>query len=112
MLMSLLVQPPLFPLLIPPHCWPLKCTVYLGPNKCSPLHLPPLSCQFSYWSLIPGISDTLIPNFILLLVFPNNSEVSSQTVIVNTKLETSVNFLAAVPWGDGEMLRGAPWRDK
>ena len=106
-LIPLLVQPLSFPLFIPPHCWPLRWTVHPGPSKCSPLHLPPLSCRLSYWSLIPGISNTLIPNFIQLLVFLYDSEVSSQTMIVNTKLEMSVNFLAAVPWGDGEILHAA-----
>lgn len=103
MLMPLLVQPLLSPLLIPPHCWPLRWTVHPGPSKCSPLHLPPLSCRLSYWSLIAGIKDPLIPNFIRLLIFPNNPEVSSQTMVVNTKPEMSM--LIFWLWSPGVMVR-------
>ena len=102
MLIPLLVQPLLFPLLIPPH-WPLRWAVHPGPSKCSPLHLPPLSCRLSHWSLIPGISDPLIPNFIQLLIFPNNSQVSSQTMVVNAKLEMSM--LIFWLWSPGVMVR-------
>ena len=103
MLMPLLVQPLLFPLLVPPYCWPLRWTVHPGRSKCSPLHLPPLSCRLSHWSLIPGISDPLIPNFIQLLIFPNNSQVSSQTMVVNAKLEMSM--LIFWLWSPGVMVR-------
>ena len=103
MLMPLLVQPLLSPLLIPPHCWPLRWTVHPGPSKCSPLHLPPLSCRLSYWSLIAGIRDPIIPNFIQLLIFPNNPEVSSQTMVVNTKPEMSMLIIWL--WSPGVMVR-------
>ena len=75
MLMSLLVQPPLFPLLIPPHCRPLKWTIHPGPRKCSPLHLPPLSNQLSQWSLIAGIRDLFIPNSAQLLIFSRKFQI-------------------------------------
>ena len=108
MLIPLLVQPLLFPLLIPPH-WPLRWAVHPGPSKCSPLHLPPLSCRLSHWFLTVGIRHPLIPNSALLLILPSNSKSYFQIAVVNTKPRNVYDhFLPVVPWGDGEMLRGAP----
>lgn len=90
-------------LVIPPHCWALRWTVHPGPSMFSPLHLHPLCCQLSHWSSTGGIRDLLIPNSDQLLIFPNNSKSSTQTMVMNTK----AGFCAwpASVWHSGSVLR-------